>query len=68
MFKPPGLLATQVAPTAMGLLLPWAAVASPSEHLTVCYLPAPRICQIPSDLVVRYQAIDIVGAILSFIW
>jgi hypothetical protein len=24
--------------------------------------------QIPSDLVVRYQAIDIVGVILSFIW
>jgi hypothetical protein len=26
------------------------------------------IVQIPSDLVVRYQAIDIVGVILSFIW
>jgi hypothetical protein len=24
--------------------------------------------QIPSDLVVRYQAIDIVGVIFSFIW
>jgi hypothetical protein len=27
-----------------------------------------QISQIPSDLVVRYQAIDIVGIILSFIW
>ena len=24
--------------------------------------------QIPSDLVVRYQTLDIVGVILSFIW
>ena len=24
--------------------------------------------QMPSDVVVRYQAIDIVGIILSFIW
>jgi hypothetical protein len=48
MFRPPGLLATQVAPTAMGLLIHWAAVASPSEQMTVYYLPAPRICS-PSE-------------------
>jgi hypothetical protein len=30
-------------------------------HPTLCFF------QIPSDLVVRYQAIDIVGVILSFI-
>jgi hypothetical protein len=33
------------------------------------HLILPRaLKQIPSDLVVRYQAIDIVGVILSFIW
>jgi hypothetical protein len=42
MFRPTGLLATQIAP----VVVPWhqAAVASTSEHLTVRCLPVPRIC------------------------
>jgi len=47
MFTPTGLLATQVAPTT-GYQVPWAAMAFPSEPLTVCYLPVPRICS-PSE-------------------
>ena len=43
MFKPTGLLATQVAPTT-GYHVPWAAMAFPSEPLTVRSLPVPRIC------------------------
>jgi hypothetical protein len=43
-FRPLGLLATQVAPTAVNILLHWAAVAFTSEHIAVCYLPAHRIC------------------------
>ena len=42
MFRPAGLLATPIAPTAV--LTPWAAVASTSEPITVRYLPVPRIC------------------------
>jgi len=43
MFKPTGLLATPGAPTT-GYHVPWAAMAFPSEPLTVRYLPVPRIC------------------------
>ncbi len=42
MFRPAGLLATPIAPTAV--LTHWAAVASTSEPITVRYLPVPRIC------------------------
>ena len=41
MFKPPGLLTTQVAPTAV--LKNWAAVTFTSKHPTVCYLAVSRI-------------------------
>lgn len=43
-FKPLGLLAIPVAPTAVGLSIHWAAMAFTSEHIAVCYLPAHRIC------------------------
>ena len=42
MFRPAGLLATPIAPTAV--LTHRAAVASTSEPITVRYLPVPRIC------------------------
>ena len=45
MFRPADLLATPIAPTAV--LTHWAAVASPSEPITVRYLPVPRICYRP---------------------
>jgi hypothetical protein len=50
---------------------------SPDELTSPIVQAADTLCQnilrfegyqIPSDLVVRYQAIDIVGIILSFIW
>ena len=43
MFRPPGLLITQVAPTAVSWR-DWAAVTFTSEHLTARYLAVPRIC------------------------
>ena len=46
-FRPPGLLATQVAPTAVALCHR-AAVASTSEQNTGRYLPVHRIC-LPSE-------------------
>lgn len=39
MFRPPGLLATQVAPTASRSIPIRAAVAFTSTHISVCYLP-----------------------------
>ena len=42
MFRPPGLLATQVVPTDASLDM--AAVTFTSEHRPGCYLPARRIC------------------------
>ncbi len=44
MFRPPGLLATQVAPTASRFYPLRAAVASTSPHISVCYLPEQGIC------------------------
>jgi len=43
MFRPPGLLTTQVAPTAVPHQRNWAAVTFTSEHPTVRYLPVSRI-------------------------
>lgn len=44
MFRPPGLLATQVAPTASRTMPVRAAVAFTSTHISVCYLPEQWIC------------------------
>ena len=46
MFRPPGLLATQVVPTAEYVIttIPWAAVTFTSTHISVCYLPEQWIC------------------------
>ena len=46
MFRPTGVLATQIAPTDTARRM--AAVTFPSEPLVVCYLPTPRIC-LPSE-------------------
>ena len=46
MFRPAGVLATQIAPTDTARRM--AAVTFPSEPLVVCYLPTPRIC-LPSE-------------------
>jgi hypothetical protein len=42
MFRPTGVLATQIAPPDTARRM--AAVTFPSEPLVVCYLPTPRIC------------------------
>jgi hypothetical protein len=44
MFRPPGLLATQVAPTASRSIPIRAAVAFTSTHISVCCLPEQWIC------------------------
>jgi hypothetical protein len=43
-FRPAGLLATQVAPTAAPRRGHWAAVASTPGHPTVRYLPVVQVC------------------------
>jgi hypothetical protein len=44
MFRPPSLLATQVAPTDMTINCHMAAVTFTSEHRKACYLTSRRIC------------------------
>ncbi len=44
MFRPPDLLATQIAPTAAFLSEPQAAVTFTSTHISVRYLPEQWIC------------------------
>ena len=44
MFRPPDLLATQIAPTVAFLSEPQAAVAFTSTHISVRYLPEQWIC------------------------